>query len=117
MSVAGRKPLESDAGGPAVVRRSSFSKRGRHGFASAPLPRMRLGARDIWDQLRALIRAWWVWLAVSLLLWNKGAWLGALLGGIASLALYYTSPRVHPAFYALERDIDAASTEFRMTMS
>jgi cardiolipin synthase len=36
---------------------------------------------------------------------------------MASLALYFTSPRVHPAFYALECDIDAASAEFRMTMS
>jgi cardiolipin synthase len=36
---------------------------------------------------------------------------------MVSLALYHTSPSVHPAFYALEPGIDTASAEFRTTMS
>ncbi len=79
--------------------------------------RKRLGACDLWDRVRSLIRAWWVWLALSVLLWERGSWLQALLFGIVSLALYHTSPIVHPAFYALEPDIDTASAEFRTTMA
>jgi cardiolipin synthase A/B len=79
--------------------------------------RRRLGACDIWDRVRGLIRAWWVWLALSLGLWYRGHWIGALLCGIVSLALYHTSPVVHPAFYALEPHIDTASAEFRTTMA
>jgi cardiolipin synthase A/B len=86
-------------------------------LAPARPNRRRLGARDFWDRVRGLIRAWWVWLALSLVLWERGSWLQALLTGVVSLALYHTSPIVHPAFYALERDIDTASAEFRTTMS
>ena len=86
-------------------------------LAPARPNRRRLGARDFWDRVRGLIRAWWVWLALSLLLWERGSWLQALLTGVVSLALYHTSPIVHPAFYALEPDIDTASAEFRTTMS
>ncbi|HEV3333923.1 MAG TPA: phospholipase D-like domain-containing protein [Bryobacteraceae bacterium] len=83
----------------------------------APAPPTRLGARGLWDHLRGLIRAWWVWLALSLLLWERGVWPLALLSGIVSLALYHTSPSVHPAIHALEPHIDTALAEFRTTMS
>jgi cardiolipin synthase len=79
--------------------------------------RKRLGALDFWDRLRCLIRAWWMWLALSVLLLETGLWPLALLGGVVSFALYHTSPSVHPAFYALESDIDTASAEFRTTMA
>jgi cardiolipin synthase A/B len=93
------------------------SKERLHRLAPARPKRKRLGARDLWDRMRGLIRAWWVWLALSLLLWERGVWLAALICGMVSLALYHTSPIVHPAFYALEQDIDTASAEFRTTMS
>ncbi len=58
-----------------------------------------------------------MWLALSLLLWQREIWPLALLCGVVSFALYHTSPSVHPAFYALESDIDTASAEFRTTMA
>jgi cardiolipin synthase A/B len=78
--------------------------------------RKRLGGRDSWDRLRGLIRAWWAWLAAAVFLIEKGYWPVAVLSGIVSVALYHTSPSVHPAIFALESAIDTASADFRTTL-
>jgi cardiolipin synthase A/B len=112
--------VSSQTGEPKEVRRwlrSRVPKERLSELAPARPARKRLGARDFWDRLRDLIRAWWVWLALSLLLWEKGDWPLAFLGVMVSWALYHTSPSVHPAFYALESNIDPASAEFRTTLS
>ena len=79
--------------------------------------RKRLGERDSWDRLRRLIRAWWAWLAVTLFFLERGFWPVALLSGIVSMALYHTSPSVHPALFGLESAVDTASADFRATLA
>src|SRR5215469_13962904 len=84
-------------------------------------PRLRtrrhLGIIGFWDRPFGLIRAWWIWLAGSLLLWDRGIWPAALVGLIVSWALYHTTPRAHPMRYALDCNLDMASAEFRATLS
>lgn len=81
-----------------------------------PKPK-RLGALDVWDRSRRLIRCWWVWLALAALAWALGAWYAAVLAGAVSFVFYHTSPNSHPAVYALEPDFDTESAEFRTTMA
>jgi cardiolipin synthase len=67
--------------------------------------------------VRSIVRAWWIWLALALLLWQTGTWYVALVAGALSFIFYHTSPNSHPALYALEPDFDTESAEFRTTMA
>ena len=95
MSAPDSEPSPSRFREPKESRRwlqPPVSKERPYRLGTALPTRKWLGARDFWDRLRGLIRAWWVWLALSLLLWERGIWPLALLGGMVSLALYHTSP-------------------------
>ena len=39
------------------------------------------GRLDSWDHLRVYVRAWWIWLATALVLFQTGAWYAALVAG------------------------------------
>jgi cardiolipin synthase len=69
------------------------------------------------DRVRAVIRAWWLWLALSILGAATGWWIPAVLAGALSFVFYHTSPRSHPGVYAIEPDFDPESDEFRATMA
>jgi cardiolipin synthase len=77
----------------------------------------RLGALDYWDRARGLVRAWWVWITLTLFLMATGEWREALVTGAISFVFYHASPLSHPAVYALETDLDPLSAEFRDTMA
>jgi cardiolipin synthase len=64
-----------------------------------------------------VVRAWWAWLAIALVLEMAGWRITGLLAGVLSFVLYHTSPDSHPAVYALEPDFDTGSSEFRSTMA
>jgi hypothetical protein len=51
------------------------------------------------DHARDLVRAWWAWFAIALVL-ELGGWrITGLFAGILSFVLYHTSPDSHPAVY------------------
>ena len=84
----------------------------------APSPKtLALSAVDYWERGRRAIRAWWIWLAVALLLYQAGVWHLALIAGAISFVFYHTSAHSHPALYALEPNFDTDSAEFRNTMA
>ena len=74
------------------------------------------GRAHPWDRVRNVVRAWWAWFAVALLLEFIGLRITGILAGAISFALYHMSPDFHPAVYALEPDFDSDSAEFRETM-
>lgn len=76
-----------------------------------------LAADSWWEGGRRLIRAWWLWLAVALLLLQTGIWPGALIAGALAFIFYHTTPNSHPALYVLEPDFNTDSAEFRITMA
>lgn len=76
-----------------------------------------LGALDYWDRARRLIRAWWLWLAAALLLYEAGVWYFAILAGALAFVFYHTAADPHPALYAMEPDFDTDSAEFRNTVA
>lgn len=86
-------------------------------LAPAPRHRTRLGMLTVPDHARDLVRAWWAWLVIALVLESAGWRVTGLLAGVLSFVLYHTSPDSHPAVYALEPDFDTSSSEFRATMA
>jgi cardiolipin synthase A/B len=86
-------------------------------LAPAPPKRARLGALNIWDRVRYVLRAWWTWIAIALLLGEIGWHVGGIVAGAIAFILYHISPDSHPAVYALDPDFDAQSAEFRTTMA
>jgi len=87
-----------------------------HRLAPRPKPQA-LSAADYWERGRGLIRAWWIWLATALLLYQTGFWYLAVIAGAISFVLYHTSADSHPAIYALEPNLDTDSAEFRHTIA
>ena len=81
-----------------------------------PKPK-RLGRLERWDRVRRAIRTWWIWLAVAVAAHLTGHWILMVLAGALAFVFYHTSPESHPAFYALETDLDVASPEFPITMA
>lgn len=86
-------------------------------LAPTPRPRTRLGVRTASDYALWLVRAWWTWLGIALVLVLSGWWVTGSLAGFISFALYHTSADSHPGVYALEPDFDTSSNEFRITMA
>ena len=86
-------------------------------LAPARRPRTRLGMLTPGDRVRNVIRAWWAWLAVALVLEGFGRHISALIAGAFSFLLYHTSAGSHPAVYALEPTFDTESAEFTTTMA
>lgn len=80
-------------------------------------PRTRLGAVTAADRVRAVIRAWWAWLLLALVLELFGFRIGPLAAGAVAFVLYHTSADSHPAVYALDPDFDTTSAEFRRTIA
>jgi cardiolipin synthase len=83
---------------------------------SRPKPK-RLGRLERWDLVRRVIRTWWIWLAVAITAHLEGSWIIAIIAAAVSFIFYHTSPESHPAFYALETDLDVESPEFPVTMA
>jgi cardiolipin synthase len=81
-----------------------------------PTP-LALSAIDYWERGRRVIRAWWIWLAAALFLYQTGLWYLAVIAGAISFVFYYTSSDPHPVLYALEPDFNTDSAEFRNTMA
>ena len=84
------------------------------------VPRQRaqaLSTVDHWEIVRRGIRAWWIWLALALVLYQAGFWYLAVVAGAISFVFYHTSASSHPALYALEPHFDTASAEFRNTIA
>jgi cardiolipin synthase len=79
--------------------------------------RKRLGAVDLPDRLRSLVRAWWMWLVAAFAFLENDLWYFALPSATLALIFYHTSPRFHPAIYALDPDLDPQSAEFRSTIA
>lgn len=77
----------------------------------------RLGRLERWDHLRRAIRTWWVWLALAIAARIGEHWILAAIAGIVSFIFYHTTPRSHPAVYALETDLDVESPGFPITMA
>lgn len=83
-----------------------------------PSPRKaRLGKLERMDRIRHVMRAWWTWLGIAIVLLQSGYWYLALVAALFSFVFYHTSPARHAAIYALEPDLDTASLEFRETMA
>ena len=79
--------------------------------------RKRLGAVDLPDRLRNVIRAWWIWLAAAFVFLETGLWYLALPSAALAFVFYHTSPSFHPAVYALDPDLNPRSAEFRSTIA
>lgn len=86
-------------------------------LAPAPRPRTRLGALSLSDRVRDIIRSWWAWFVVALILEMVEWRIAGLVACAFSFVLYHTSTDSHPAVYALEPDFDTESEEFRTTMA
>ena len=78
--------------------------------------RTRLGMLDFSDRAREVVREWWAWFIVAVLLELLGWRITGVVLGAMAFVLYHTSTDSHPAVYALEPDFDAESDEFRTTM-
>jgi cardiolipin synthase len=83
---------------------------------AAPRPE-RLGGLSFWDRVRIVLRAWWAWVILALLLVQMGRWVSGLVSGALAVILYHASADSHPAVYPLRPDFDAGSAEFRTTMA
>ena len=88
-------------------------------YRLAPLrpKRKRLGGVDLPDRLRSLVRAWWIWLAAAFVFLETGLWYLALPSAALAFVFYHTSPRFHPAIYALDPGLNPKSAEFRSTIA
>jgi cardiolipin synthase A/B len=86
-------------------------------LAPRPPKPIRLDGLSLWDRLRSVIRAWWAWIALALLLAQFGWHITGLVAGAVAFVLYHASADCHPAVYALESDFDADSAEFTTTMA
>lgn len=76
-----------------------------------------LGRLERVDRLRRLIRAWWLWLGLAVVLLQTGYWYVAAVAAFFSFIFYHTAPVRHAAIYALEPALDTASLEFRKTLA
>jgi cardiolipin synthase len=72
---------------------------------------------DFSYRARAVLRAWWAWFIVAVILELFGWRIAGLMLGAMAFVLYHTSTNSHPAVYALEPDFDTDSPEFRTTMA
>lgn len=64
-----------------------------------------------------MVRAWWIWLALAILLLQDGNWSMAAITALLSFLFFHTAPIRHAAIYAVEPNLDTASEEFRETMA
>ena len=111
-SGSGRKPKESRRWLKPQVPKDQLYR------LSPPRPRpKRLGRLELWDWIRRVIRTWWIWLAIAIAAHLFGNWALAIIAGIVSFFFYNTTPRSHPAVYALETDLDVESPQFPLTMT
>ncbi len=86
-------------------------------LAPARRPRKRLGALDFPDRTRIVLRAWWAWLLTAVLLEFFQWRMTGLIAGAVAFFLYQAASDSHPAVYAVESDLDAESSEFKITMA
>lgn len=78
--------------------------------------RKRFGTTTLPDHIRGVLRAWWAWLIVALLLQWSGSLPMAIAAGLLSFVLYHVSTETHPAVYPLEFGLDVNSPEFESTL-
>jgi len=71
---------------------------------------------DFPDRVRHVVRAWWTWLGVAIVLQLAGHWGYAIAAGVMAFFQYHTSAQTHPAVYPLETDLDVDSIEFQNTI-
>jgi cardiolipin synthase A/B len=86
-------------------------------LAPARQRRTRLGMLDFSDRAREVVREWWAWFIVAVLLELLGLRITGVVLGAMAFVLYHTSTDSHPAVYAMEPDFDTESDEFRTTMA
>ena len=86
-------------------------------LAPARQRRTRLGMLDFSERARKVVREWWAWFIVAVLLELLGWRITGVVLGAMAFVLYHTSTDSHPAVYALEPDFDTESDEFRTTMA
>jgi len=111
-SGSGRKPKESRRWLKPRVPKDQLYR------LSPPRPKpKRLGRLELWDWIRRVIRTWWIWMAIAIAAHLFGNWVLAVIAGIVSFFFYNTTPRSHPAVYALETDLDVESPQFPLTMT
>ena len=108
---SGRKPTDSRRWLKLRVPRKQLYR------LAPPRPRLkRFGRLELAGRIRRVIRCWWLWLAVAIAAHLYGWWITALLTGAISFIFYHTSPRSHPAVYALETDLDVESDAYPATI-
>ena len=110
-SYASRKPTDSRRWLQRRVPRAQLYRLA----PSSPRPK-RFGAATLPDRVRSVLRAWWAWLALALLLQVSGSWQIAVAAGILSFVFYHVSAETHPAVYPLEVGLDVNSPEFERTL-
>ena len=110
-SSAARKPAESRRWLKRRVPREQLTQ-----LAPRPPRPKRFGAMDFPDRVRHVVRAWWAWLGVALVLETGGHWGFAVAAGAVAFFQYHTSADTHPAVYPLEADLDVDSMEFQNTI-
>ena len=76
----------------------------------------RFGAVEFPERVRQVLRAWWAWLAVAIVLQRAGHWGYAIAAGAVAFFQYHTSSETHPGVYPLEADLDVDSAEFQNTI-
>jgi cardiolipin synthase len=107
----GRKPAESRRWLKRRVPREQLYR-----LAPAkPRPR-RFGSVEFGDRLRALLRAWALWVVAALVLNHAGFWQLALVAGALAFLLYQATTGRYPVVYPLESSLDVDSEEFQNTM-
>ena len=110
-STEARKPAESRRWLKRRVPREQLTR-----LAPRPPRPKRFGARDFPDRVRYVVRAWWAWLAVAIVLQGGGHWGYAIAAGAMAFFQYHTSAETHPAVYPLGAELDVDSMEFQNTI-
>jgi cardiolipin synthase len=82
-----------------------------------PRPRpKRFGSAEFPERVRHVLRAWWAWLALAIVLQWIGRRPWAIAAGILAFFQYHASAQSHPAVYPLDADLDVHSAEFQSTI-
>jgi cardiolipin synthase len=82
-----------------------------------PQPRpKRFGVPKFPERVRHVLRAWWAWLAVAIVLHLIGRWPWAIAVGILAFFQYHASAQSRPAVYQTAGDLDVDTGEFQRTI-
>jgi len=83
-----------------------------------PAPaRVRLDGVSLSGRIYKVLRAWWAWIAVALILEETGSRIAGIAAGLLGFVLYHLSPDCYPAVYELSANFDVKSDEFKTTIA